>query len=163
MPEKMDHSHSIAHSITEKSNHSPANRKELSKLRLYLMRGLYFLTCIGLAKQAWTEILFPEEALTYLDGVAFSFWASYATLMGLGIRYPLKMLPLLFLQLFYKATWALGVYLPMQSAGLVTPAAESFYGICIVAVILDLLVIPWLYVYKNYIRAFFTLTLHKSN
>ncbi len=126
----------------------------LSKVRLYLMRGLYLLTFIGLTKQAWTEILFPAEPLDYITGVAFSFWASYATLMGLGVIYPVKMLPLILLQLCYKAVWALGVYLPMKSAGLVTESAESFFWICVIAVVLDIIVIPWPYFYRNYLSPF---------
>lgn len=125
------------------------------KLRLVLMRGLYLLTFIGLAFEAWDYLLHPEELIDYITGVTFSFWATYATLMGLGVRYPIKMLPLLFLQLAYKATWALAVYLPMESAGNVTPEAESFYQICITAVIIDIVVIPWGYVFNNYIRTFF--------
>ncbi len=132
----------------------------LSKFRLLLMRGLYLLTFIGLAFQAWETILFPTETLDYITGVAFAFWASYATLMGLGIRFPIKMLPLLLLQLFYKATWALGVYLPMKEASKLTSEADSFLWICIIAVILDLLVIPWPYVFKNYIKGFIQLKPH---
>nr|WP_299069126.1 hypothetical protein [uncultured Allomuricauda sp.] len=125
------------------------------KFRLVLMRGLYLLTFIGLAFEAWEYLLYPEEPIDYITGVTFSFWATYATLMGLGVRYPIKMLPFLFLQLAYKATWVLTVYFPMESAGIVTPEAESFYQICITAVIIDIAVIPWEYVFKNYIRTFF--------
>lgn len=142
---------------TTNQNSSNTIPKNPSKFRLILMRGLYLLTFIGLAFQAWEYILFPNEPLDYITGVAFSFWASYATLMGIGIRYPLKMLALLFLQLAYKATWALGIYLPMKKASLVTPEAESFFWICIVAVILDIIVIPWRYVFDHYIIPFFKL------
>lgn len=140
-----------------KSTTNQNSSKKLSKLRLVLMRGLYLLTFIGLAFQAWEYLLFPDEPLDYITGVAFSFWASYATLMGIGVRYPLKMLPLLFLQLAYKATWALGIYLPMKEASLVTPEAESFLWICIIAVILDIAVIPWKYVLNNYLSPFLKL------
>ncbi|WP_139063612.1 hypothetical protein [Flagellimonas eckloniae] len=125
------------------------------KFRLVLMRGLYLLTFIGLAFEAWEYLLYPKEPIDYITGITFSFWATYATLMGLGVRYPIKMLPLLFLQLAYKATWALTVYFPMESAEIITPEAESFYRICITAVIIDIVVIPWEYVFKNYIRTFF--------
>lgn len=154
----MDHSRSLEQNVEASDRQPLLGKTKLSKFRLTLMRGLYFLTFIGLAKQAWTEILFPEEVLGYLEGVAFSFWASYATLMALGIRYPLKMLPLLFLQLLYKATWAVGVYMPMKSAGLVGASAESFFEICVVAVVLDLIVIPWPYVFKKYFRLSFPFT-----
>ncbi|SHG23391.1 hypothetical protein [Flagellimonas flava] len=131
--------------------------KRPPKFRLWLMRGLYFLTFIGLAYETWEYLLFPTEPLDYLSGVAFSFWAAYATLMGIGIRYPLKMLPLIFLQLAYKAIWALTVYPPMKAAETLTPAGESFYSICITAVIIDILVIPWGYVFQAYIKPFFKL------
>lgn len=136
--------------------------KNPSKFRLAIMRGLYLLTFIGLAFQAWEYLLFPGEQIDYITGVAFSFWATYATLMGLGVRYPIKMLPLLFLQLMYKATWVLTVYLPMKSSGTVTPVAESFYWICITAVILDVLVIPWGYFWKSYVRPFLNFKAHPA-
>ncbi|MEM8999281.1 MAG: hypothetical protein AAGB24_03370 [Bacteroidota bacterium] len=123
-----------------------------SKFRLTVMRSLYLLTCIGLAFQAWEYLLFTDEPIDYITGVAFSFWATYATLMGLRVRYPIKMLPLLFLQLLYKATWVLTIYFPMKSVGVVTTEAEAFYWICVTAVILDVLVIPWGYFFSNYVK-----------
>ena len=136
--------------------------KTPSKFRLMLMRGLYLLTFIGLAFQAWEYLLFPGEQIDYITGVAFSFWATYATLMGLGVRYPVKMLPLLLLQLMYKATWVLTVYLPMKSSGSVTPVAESFYWICVTAVVLDSLVIPWGYFWNAYVRPFLKFKVHRE-
>ena len=126
------------------------NEQGISKFRIWLMRGLYALTFIGLAFQAWETLLYPEEPLRYLEGVAFSFWAAYATLMGLGVFFPLRMLPLIFLQLAYKAIWAIWVYLPMEAANMVTPHATSFYHICLTAIVLDVLVIPWYHVFKTY-------------
>lgn len=122
--------------------------------RIWLMRALYFLTFIGLAFETWEYLLFPPEPIDYMTGVAFSFWAAYATLMGIGIRYPLKMLPLILLQLAYKSIWALTVYPPMKYSGTVTLDAESFFWVCITAVIIDTLVIPWGYFFKVYIKPF---------
>ncbi len=136
--------------------------KRPPRFRLIIMRGLYLLTFVGLAFQAWEYLLFPGEQIDYMTGVAFSFWATYATLMGLGVRYPIKLLPLLILQLMYKATWVLTVYLPMKSSGTVTPVAESFYWICITAVVLDVLVIPWGYVWNSYVRPFLKFKAHPA-
>lgn len=124
------------------------------KWRIWLMRALYFLTFIGLAFEAWEYLLFPPEPLDYITGVTFSFWAAYGTLMGIGIRYPLKMLPLILLQLTYKSIWALTVYLPMKHAGTITPNAESFFWVCVTAVIIVTLVIPWGYLFKAFIKPF---------
>lgn len=134
----------------------PENNPALSSLRLYLMRGLYFLTFIGLVFDNWSTILFPTDQMDTLTGVAISFWASYSLLMGIGVRYPIKMLPLLFLQLLYKSAWIIGTYLPAKRAGVVDEDLTSFFWICMTAIVLDLLVIPWAYVFRSYIRGFFT-------
>ncbi|WP_347925176.1 hypothetical protein [Pontimicrobium sp. SW4] len=129
--------------------------KSPPKLQLYLMRAIYLLTFISLAFDNWSTIFFPSEQLDTLSGVAISFWASYSLLMGLGVRYPLKMLPLILLQLLYKFAWIIGVYLPAKSAGLLNSSLEEFFKICLIAVIIDLIIIPWSYTYKIYIANFF--------
>ena len=40
--------------------------RELPKWRLYLMRGLYLLTFVGLAFDSWSIIFFPEEQMDAL-------------------------------------------------------------------------------------------------
>ncbi|MEM7487132.1 MAG: hypothetical protein AAF348_18145 [Bacteroidota bacterium] len=131
------------------------NPIDVSRLRKYLMKALYLLTFVGVGYQAWAEIIAPEKPLETIEGIVYSLWVAYATLMALGLRYPLKMIPLLLLQLFYKAVWVLGVYLPMNNNGLITESAEGFLNICITAIILDLLIIPWGYVYKTLFKKMF--------
>ncbi len=126
----------------------------VTRLRLYLLRGLYLLTFISLVFDNWSVILFPQEQLDTLSGVAISFWASYGLLMGLGVRYPLKMLPLILLQLLYKTAWIIGTYQPASHAGRLDEDLISFFWICVVAIILDVLVIPWKFVYRHYARDF---------
>ena len=128
---------------------------KVPKIRLYLMKALYLLTFIGVGYQAWAEVINPDEPLKTIDGIVYSFWVAYATLMGLGLLYPLKMLPLLLLQLFYKSVWVLGVYLPLKKADQLDTMAEGFLKICIIAILLDIIVIPWSYLIRNYLRGFF--------
>ena len=127
------------------------------KWRLYLMRVLYALTFISLAFDYIPVIFFPTELNDTLTGVAYSFWASYGLLMGLGIRYPLQMLPLIFLQLLYKAAWLAGTYYPNVINGQLNDDLEAFYWICIWAVVIDIIVIPWGYVWKRYLSTFLDL------
>jgi hypothetical protein len=68
--------------------------------------------------------------------------------MGLGVRYPLKILPWLLLQLFYNSTWLIAVALPLWSAG----QTPSLTKISLIPVIVDLVVIPWSYVLATYVR-----------
>ncbi len=126
--------------------------QEVGRVRLYAMRAVFFLTFIGLAPSAWQQILFPSETLQPFYGIAISFWAALSVLAILGIAYPMRMLPLLLLQLTYKATWLLGVGLPLWSQGLLDESAKELAFANGIGVVLDILVIPWLYVARNYLH-----------
>lgn len=141
--------------IMGKANLQRRSTRELPAWRLHLMRGLYLLTFVGLVFDSWSVIFYPEQPLDTLSGVAYSFWASYALLMGVGVRFPVKMIPLLFLQLIYKSAWIIGTFIPAKSAGLLNENLESFFWICVAAILLDLIVIPWSYVYSTYVKGFF--------
>lgn len=145
----------LQQNITENPTSSPAKTKELPKWRLYIMRGHYIITFVGLTFDSWSTFFSPDKQMDTLSGVAYSFWASFALLMGIGVRFPIKMIPLLLLQLVYKSMWIIMTYLPAKSAGLLNESLESFFWICVVAIIVDLIVIPWSYVFKNYISNFF--------
>ena len=116
--------------------------------RLYLMRFAYLGNFVGLGFNVWPEIISHTGAWDPVKGAAFSFWAALSALSGLGIRYPLKMLPLLLLQLLYKSIWLIAVYLPLRSAGQSTGLTKAM----VIGVVGDLIVIPWSYVLDNYVK-----------
>lgn len=141
--------------------------KEISTLRLYVMRSLYMLNFVGLGFAVWPEVikqagnlggtplriigaelLYRNRAWDPLQAVAISFWAALSVLSGLGFRYPLRMVPLLLMQLFYKLVWLAAVTLPLWSAGQSTGFTKTF----IVGAVVDLIVIPWPYVVANYMK-----------
>ncbi|MEW5250563.1 hypothetical protein [Microbulbifer discodermiae] len=124
--------------------------REISNVRLYAMRLVFLLTFVGLAPSAWQEIIVPAETWEPFYGVAIAFWAALALLSIMGFLYPLKMLPLLFLQLTYKLIWILGVGLPLWQQGLLEGAARELAFANGIGVILDILVIPWVYVARQY-------------
>ena len=127
------------------------NSEGVSKLRLILLRIYYVLLFVLLGSEAWPAIFTRGESWQPLAGIAFSFWAALSALAILGLRYPLKMLPLLLLQMLYKTTWLLGVALPLWKAGKFDATAHSLFVACAVGVVLDLIVIPWRYVLDNYV------------
>src|SRR5205807_8944463 len=93
-----------------------------------------------------------------LPAALFCFWAALGALSGLGLRYPLAMLPLLLLQLFYKLTWLLAVWLPLGAAnvsvaGLHLPGGVDLSVVFIVGAVLDLVVIPWPSVVTRFVKA----------
>ncbi|MGY3791794.1 hypothetical protein [Aquimarina sp. 433] len=139
----------------DKSSIDKKGYVDISKIRLYLMKGLYLLTFLTLGYSSWSEILYPSEQWGPYDGVTYSFWASYAVLMGVGIKYPLKMLPLLLLQLFYKSVFFFGVYIPLWVSGSLPETFKGFLKPFAIGIPIDLLVIPWIYVYKAYFKNLF--------
>jgi hypothetical protein len=122
--------------------------EEASTFRLYLMRLLYLLNFVLLGLQVWPGLIHHVAPWDPVKGVAISFWAALSALSGLGLRYPLKMLPLLLLQLLYKSIWVIAVALPLWSAFRSIELAKVMgYG-----AIVDLIVIPWPYVVANYVK-----------
>lgn len=122
--------------------------EETSTFRLYLMRLLYLLNFVMLGLQVWPAIINHVGVWDPVKGVAFSFWAALSALSVLGLRYPLKMLPLLLLQLLYKSIWVIAVALPLWSAFRSIELTKVMaYG-----AVVDLIVIPWPYVLANYVR-----------
>ena len=80
-----------------------------------------------------------------------------ALLAVLGIRYPIKMLPLLFFEFVWKSIWVLAFGLPLSLSGGLDPnvtfgGTETLIA-CLVGVVLVPIVMPWGYVLKHYLRA----------
>ncbi|PYQ67945.1 MAG: hypothetical protein DMF54_02695 [Acidobacteria bacterium] len=122
--------------------------EETSLFRLYLMRLLYLLNFVFLGLNVWPSIIHHQETWDPVKGVAFSFWAALSALSALGLRYPLKMLPLLLMQLLYKVIWLLAIALPMWPAVRSTGLTKAMVG----GIPADLIVIPWSYVLANYVK-----------
>jgi len=128
------------------------SNQEVGRYRQHLMRLVYVLTFVGVGPRAWSTLVTQATPWDPLRGVAFSFWAAYATLMILGLWNPLKMVPLLLLQLLYKSVWLLAVAIPLAKAGPLDATAASLVRIFVIAVVVDLVAIPWPYVMAHYIR-----------
>ena len=122
--------------------------EEVSTLRLYLLRVLYLAAFVGLPFLVWPKLINPQTPWDPLHGVAYSFWAAFSVLMGFGLRYPLKMLPLLILELFYKLVWLIAVGIPLGPAG----RPPRLTALFVIPAILDLIVIPWPYVLATYVK-----------
>ena len=134
-----------SHSATQPSPKVPA-------WRMHLLRGLFLLNFISLALDNWSAVLFPEEQLDTLTGVTISFWAAFSLLNLWGIRFPLKFIPILILQLLYKAAWILGTYLPARRVSNLNEDLEAFLWVCIAGIALNLLILPWRFVYREYLQ-----------
>lgn len=127
--------------------------RQLSQTRLYAMRALYLLTAIVVGVAVWPELIHPAKPWDPMVGVAYSLYGAFTLLMLLGVRFPVKLLPLLLMQLLYKTIWLIAVGYPLWSAGHLDPITNGAIKAFIPAIAADLLVIPWPYVVEEYFRA----------
>jgi hypothetical protein len=126
--------------------------QDVSTARLYALRGVYLLIAAGLGATIWPLLLDPARVPDHMRGVVWAMLTAVSLLALLGIRYPLKMLPVLFFELAWKTLWLLLVALPLWRSGQLDAASAETIRDCIPMVIL-LAVIPWPYVLRHYLRA----------
>src|SRR5271155_4406818 len=87
------------------------------RINLYLLRLVFILMFFVLGKNAWTHILTHRGAWEPYDALAWCVWTAFATLAGVGIVRPLKLLPIVLLEIFYKLLWLVLVAYPLWSSG----------------------------------------------
>ena len=128
-----------------------APEADLSLRRLHLMRGGYLLMGVGLALVKWP--LLPDAHTQPLyEGVTLCLLVAMSLLAFLGLRYPVKLLPLLLFESAWKLLWLGLVALPtLVSGDLDAATIDTMINCSLVVVILA--VIPWPYVWRNYVRA----------
>jgi hypothetical protein len=100
---------------------------EVSTFRLYLLRAMYVFMAVGLAIFKLGPAILHPENLSPQDGVVICLLGAFALLALLGIRYPIKMLPLLFFEFVWKSIWVLAFGLPLLLSGQLDPNT-SFGG-----------------------------------
>lgn len=127
--------------------------QEVSTFRLYLLRATYLLIVVGLGFEIWPGILHPPRDLEHMRGVVRSVLAAVSLVAVLGLRYPLKMLPLLFFELVWKTIWVVAIGLPLWSASRFDAATRETWNACLMGLVLFPFVIPWRYVLATYVKA----------
>jgi hypothetical protein len=121
--------------------------EHVSVFRLNLLRSIYTVNFALVGSGVVVAFIQRQDPWSPIVGVAYSFWAAFALLSALGLRYPLAMLPLLFVQLLYKTFWLLSVYFPLRAADRSSDMALPF----LIVVALDVIVIPWSYAFAQYV------------
>jgi hypothetical protein len=127
-------------------------QEELSTFRLNLMRVLYLMMFVFLASTKW-PLLLHHRPWGQMEGVAFVLLAALGVMAGLGLRYPLKMLPVLLFEFIWKAMWLLSVALPLWRAGQVDAGTAETTKDTLVGMLICPIVIPWGYVWRQYVVA----------
>ncbi len=122
------------------------------RIKIYLLRLLYPLMAVFLGIDAWTHIVTFQGEWDPAAAAAWSVWASYSLLAVLGIFHPLKMLPLVLLEITYKSIWLAVVAYPLWSRGelMGSPAEDMTYAF--LWVLLPIVAMPWKYAFNTYVR-----------
>jgi hypothetical protein len=120
------------------------------RINIYLLRILYLLMVVFVASDSWTAILKHQGPWDHIKALAYCVWAAYSTLAVLGLINPLKMLPIILFEIFYKSIWLIIVAYPLwaknQLAG--SPAEGMTYVFLWLP--LPLIAVPWGYVFRTY-------------
>ena len=116
------------------------------------LRLFYFLMAAFVATDSWRGLLTHEGPWDPVRAIAVCVWAAYPTLAILGLRHPLRMLPLMLFMLFYKSLWLGFVAFPLWQAGTLwdTPTGEMTKAFLALPIVM--LVVPWGYAYRTYVR-----------
>jgi hypothetical protein len=120
--------------------------------RLHALRAAYLLLVVGLGLTIWPGILDTDKSWPLMTGVVQCILGAVSLLSLLGLRYPLRMLPLLLFEIVWKGLWLLVVALPAHLAGTMDERTASTVFDCALAVIF-VVVVPWGYVWKTYVTA----------
>ncbi len=123
---------------------------ELAIWRANLLRAGYLLLIVGLGLTVWPSVLDPTKAWAPDRGVIVAMLCALSLLALIGLRHPLRMLPLLFWEMTWKAIWLLRVALPLWIGGGLNASAAETAIECLMAVLIAS-VIPWDYVLRTYV------------
>ncbi len=125
---------------------------ELPLWRLYTLRLAYLILSAGLAAFIWPDVIHHSSALAIKLGVQLSLLAAIGATAALGLRYPVRMLPILIFEFTWKTIYLAAFALPLWRAHQITPpVADDIKNIAGVVVLLPL--VPWIYVFKRYALA----------
>ena len=124
---------------------------EVSTARLWVMRAFYAFMGLGVGSMVWPLIVTHKLSTPHMTGVAWALLGTIGILALVGIRYPLQMIPLLLFELGWKMIWLVAFALPLWLAGNLDDAHRSSVIDTSVGLLL-LFVIPWRYVWVNYVR-----------
>jgi hypothetical protein len=121
-------------------------------INIYLLRLVYVLMFFVLGRTAWTHVLTHRGPWEPNDAIAWCLWTAFATLAGLGIFYPLKMLPILLLEIFYKVLWLVIVAYPLWQADQLAGSSAESTTSSFLWVILPIVAVPWRYAFAHYVH-----------
>jgi hypothetical protein len=125
--------------------------EELTLGRVNLMRAGYLFMVVGLALVKWPHL--PQASdLPLYEGVTLCMLTAMSLLALLGLRYPVKLLPVLLFESAWKVLWLGLVAAPQAFRGDLDAATSQTATHCALVVVI-LAVIPWRHAWQQYVAA----------
>lgn len=126
------------------------SRHEVSLVRLYVLRANYLVWALAGLFLALPPLIDPDPtARGMVDSMFGGLWV-----MGiLGVRYPIRMLPIFLFEFVWKTMWVLAFGIPQWTSGEGSPRLYDDLVSIGNGPILFGLIIPWGYVWRHYIKA----------
>jgi hypothetical protein len=131
---------------------APRTTNDVSTFRLYLLRASYLLIVVGLGLVLWPDLIHDALSLHPRPGATPSLLAGVSLMALLGIRYPLRMLPVLLFELTWKSIWLLTVALPLWSVHQIDADTWESVKACLMGIVIFPIAIPWRYVVATYLK-----------
>jgi len=129
---------------------SSTTTPEVSLFRLYTLRVAYFVMAAGLGVYIWPLVIRHTNELAITKGAQLALLAGLGATAALGLRYPVKMLPILLFEMVWKAIYLIAFALPLWSARQINEAvAEDIKAVLMVVIFIPL--IPWRYLFAQYV------------
>ena len=125
-------------------------RTELPLWRRYVLRFGYLILGGGLVVYRWPELFHHDTPWPLMTSVVTCMLVAMSLVALLGLRYPLLMLPILLFEVAWKVIWLAAAALPLWLHHQMDAEARELTNE-ILWVVLIVAVIPWDYVYSNYL------------
>lgn len=122
------------------------------------LKVMYVYTIVGAGGCGLAIIISPQKMQSVFRlptgepvtmGIVASVYVAFGLLSVLGLRSPLKFVPVLFLQLCYKSVWFICIILPLLISGQLPGYAVTFMVIFASYIVGDLIAIPFSFVFAK--------------
>ena len=120
-------------------------------INIYLLRLLFLLVVIFVASDSWSAILKHEGPWDHVRAAAMCMWAAYSVLAIFGLFQPLRWLPLVLFEIFYKVVWLVIVAYPLWSTNQLAGSPAEGMTHAFLWVILPIVAVPWGYAFRTYL------------
>lgn len=122
---------------------------ELPLWRLNLLRVGYLVMGGGLAVVKW-PLLFDHAPWSLAEGTVECMLVAMSVLALMGLRHPVRMLPILLFEVAWKLTWLGVVALPLWMDGTLGGATRTQAG-SVLWVVIVIAVVPWRHVLAKFV------------